>query len=73
MTNETKHTPDRDWVGTMKAGITIKTLRAQVVKMGGTVEDDSGGRWHVLQLTAPRGQMWSEGLRQIRVEWPYGE
>lgn len=64
----------RNWVGTMRASITCKTLRAEVRRLGGTVEDDSGGRWHVLQLTAPVGMLWAgEKLRQIRVEWPYGE
>jgi hypothetical protein len=64
----------RDWVGTMRASITVKTIRFEVRRLGGTIEDDSGGRWHVLQLTAPPCHVWrGERLKHIRVEWPFGE
>jgi hypothetical protein len=64
---------DGSIVGTMKGSITSKTLRAEMKRRGGTVEDDSAGRWHVLQLTAPEGKVWSEGVKHIKVEWPFGQ
>lgn len=44
-----------------------------VRERGGTVEDDSSGSWTVIQLVAPKGFLWSEGIRFIRVEWRKGE
>ncbi len=53
--------------------IDARNLAKRVIAIGGTVENDSCGRWNVLQLIAPSGMLWPEGLRLIKVEWPKGE
>jgi hypothetical protein len=53
-------------------GVKRKLLN-EIKRRGGLVVDESCGRWNVLQLEAPKGQMWSEGLSAIRVAWHKGE
>lgn len=53
--------------------ITKRQLVAFAKRLGATVEDDSAGRWNVLQLVSPEGMLWQEDIRCIKVQWPVGE
>jgi len=45
-------------------------LNREADKHGATVEDDSSGRWRVLQIVAPEGKLWVDGsCTCLRVEW----
>jgi len=58
---------------TMKA-ITLRELRSAAQAVGAKVEDDSAGRWNVLQIIAPNGKQWKDGgCRSLKVEWPQGQ
>jgi hypothetical protein len=48
-------------------------LKNAAEKLGATVEDDSDGRWTVLQVVAPAGMIWRDsGGKHLKVEWPAG-
>jgi hypothetical protein len=70
-----KNTRQWGWAGSEgdRLRINKRKLVAFATRIGATVEDDSAGRWTVLQIIAPAGQLWSEGIRMIRVEWTTGE
>lgn len=63
------------WAGTEGDRLRIdrRKLTAFAKRLGATVEDDSTGNWRILQLIAPQGMLWAEGIRCIKVEWPTGE
>lgn len=58
--------------GVIRSISQLKLIEA-VEKLGGRVVNESAGRWAVLQLEAPPGMLWNEGVQSLRVEWPGGE
>lgn len=59
--------------GSGRQRILKRDLVCLAKKIGATVENDSSGNWNVLQLVAPAGFLWDEGIQCIKVEWPVGE
>jgi hypothetical protein len=51
---------------------TIMALRFLVMSLGGTLEQDSGGRFKVWQCVAPAGRIWRGGSKHVRLEWMPG-
>lgn len=52
---------------------TRAALNTQAKRLGATIEDDSAGRWNVLQCVAPDGEVWNDtGGIHIKIEWPRG-
>lgn len=52
---------------------TIANLRRLCERNGGLLEEDEGYRdMRVLQVVAPDGQVWEEGVKHLKVEWQRG-
>lgn len=52
--------------------IYLRHLRDVVESVGGTMEQDNGGRFEVWQCCAAYGQVWKCGSKHIRLEWQPG-
>jgi hypothetical protein len=50
----------------------MKTIKSAVESVGGTMEQDGGGRFEVWQCCAPYGLVWVGGSKHIRLEWQPG-
>jgi hypothetical protein len=48
---------------------TITALSNMVMSLGGTMEQDAGGRVTVWQCVAPKGRVWKSGAKHVRLEW----